>query len=514
MKLATAAVMRGLDAKAIHEYGIPGIVLMENAGKGTVAAMTTAFGSLVGQVVAIVVGPGNNGGDGLVIARHLHQLGCRPHLLYMVDPEKLQGDAAMNQQVVKKLPIPFMIVKSDADLQQAGQLLRQAAVIVDAIFGTGLAREAAGLFEKIIGLMNSSGRPVVAVDIPSGLDSDSGQPLGTAVSAKLTVTYGLAKPGHVIYPGALLSGTLEVVDIGIPPEAVAQAGITLELLQRQDAMQLLPKRPLNSHKGVYGHVLVLAGSQGKTGAAILAAQGALRSGAGLVTLAVPKKLNPIFEVSLAEAMTVPLGSDHCMTIDDYPAIAAALNGKNSVVLGPGIGVEEETASLVLKLYEEVALPMVVDADALNVLARDGRKCGSGSGRVLTPHPGEMARLMKLSTAEIQQNRLQVALQCAQERQAVVVLKGAATIIAAPDGRAAVNPTGNPGMAAGGMGDVLAGVIGSFLAQGLDPWQAACLGVYVHGMAGDRIAKNHNILSGYLASELASELPLAFHEILA
>jgi NAD(P)H-hydrate epimerase len=388
--------------------------------------------------------------------------------------------------------------------------LRHSAILVDAVFGTGLKREVGGHFAVAIELMQRSGLPLVAVDIPSGLNSDSGQVMGCCAGADLTVTYGLAKPGQVIYPGAELTGSLRVVDIGIPPEAVAGADITTVLLQKNDVAAMVPGRPAASHKGVFGHLLVLAGSQGKTGAAILCGQAALRTGTGLVSLGSPRRLNNIYETRLPEAMTVPLASDYYLDISDYTAIAAALRGKKAVVLGPGLGLADETRELVGKLYNEVDLPMVLDADGLNCLAGAGALAAKGAVRIMTPHPGEMARLTGLSTGEIQADRLAVAAAFARKNNMILVLKGAATIIADPNGRLAINPTGNPGMAVGGMGDVLAGIIGGLLAQGLSAWEASCLGVYLHGLAADRIAENVRV--GFLASEVADEIPLALLHI--
>ncbi len=507
MKLAEAHIMRGLDERAINYHGIPGVVLMENAGRGTVDAMSERYGSLTGRLISIFVGPGNNGGDGLVISRYLHQLGAVPQVFLLTAPENLTGDAALNWQIVKSLPINNSIITVN-DVQKMAVKIMHSAILIDALFGTGLKRDVGGHFAAVIELMNDCGRPVVAVDIPSGLNSDTGQIMGCCIKADLTATYGLAKPGQVIYPGADLVGSLRVVDIGIPPEAVERADIKTTLLQK-DEVASLPKRIADSHKGSFGHLLVLAGSHGKTGAAILCVNGALRAGTGLVSLGSPQKLNNIYETRIIEAMTIPLASDYCLAIADYAAIAGALSAKKALVLGPGLGVADETAELVCKLYGEVDIPMVVDADALNCLAREG-ELPKGHCRILTPHPGEMARLTGLSIAEIQKNRCGIAASFAKANDVFLVLKGAGTIIAAPDGRLAINPTGNPGMAAGGMGDVLSGIIGGLLAQGLNAWDAACLGVYLHGMAADRIATK--VQTGFLASEVADEIPMALQEL--
>jgi NAD(P)H-hydrate epimerase len=322
----------------------------------------------------------------------------------------------------------------------------------------------------------------------------------------------LPKFAQVEPPGKEYVGLLEVVDIGIPDEVAQRVGITAEWLEPASVKPFIPVRGLASHKGIFGHLLVLAGSQGKGGAAVLCGMGALRSGAGLVTIAAPKALNALVQGALPEAMTEALAfSQHCLSDTDYEQLLAAVQGKKAVALGPGLGTAEETGQLVCKLYGELEQPLVVDADGLNLLAGAVEKGASGP-RILTPHPGEMSRLAGLSTLEIQSNRREVAADFAKRFCVYMVLKGAATVIAAPDGRLAINSTGNPGMAAGGMGDVLTGLIGGLLAQGVAPWEACCLGAYVHGLAADRIVRAGRPF-GFLASELAAEIPAAFQELL-
>lgn len=515
MQLATAEQMRACDRIAIGKFGIPGAVLMENAGHGTVERMARRYGPLSGKVISIFVGPGNNGGDGLVIARHLYRRGARPQVLLLVAGESLRGDAGFNLKAVQELPIPVIAVLSEADLRGVESELAKSDLVVDAIFGTGLTREVSGYFAEAIRRINGFSCPVVAVDVPSGLNSDTGEALGLAVRAQFTCTYGLAKPGIVIEPGRAMAGVVKVIDIGIPPEAVHQAGVAMELLEGQEVVGWLPRRRAADHKGTHGHLLVVAGSAGKTGAALLAAHGALRSGVGLVSLSVPASLNPIFETALPEAMTIPLpASTTAPTIADHQVVAEALVRKQAVVLGPGLGTAADTALLVKRLYREVALPMVVDADALNILASEPALLATYlAPRIFTPHSGEMARLLGVTTTTVQQDRRGSAQALAREHGVWVVLKGSGTVIAAPDGALAINPTGNPGMAAGGMGDVLAGLIGGLLCQGLAPWQAACLGVYVHGLAGDLLAGELGVQFGFLASELAAALPRAFRQLL-
>jgi len=510
--LATARQMRAIDRAAIEELGIPGVVLMENAGKGTVDIISRRLGDLAGREIVIFAGPGNNGGDGFVIARHLHQLGAVPHVVLAAPVDRVNGDAAVNLAIVEALPIEITMLLAGDDFLKIRPLVQGASLLVDALLGTGLARDVSGHYSGIISLINDSGQEILAVDIPSGLNSDTGQPQGACVRADLTASYGLLKLGQVVYPGADFCGDLHLVDIGIPPHIVEKVGITAELLQR-DCLQnkLSLDRDLNSHKGCFGHLLVVAGSQGKSGAASLAALAALRSGSGLVSMAVPEPICSIVAGSCLESMTISVGSKSFMTAADYPIIADAMANKDVVLLGPGLGTESQTAQLTERLYREVPLPMIVDADGLNNLAG----CLSGKSpalRILTPHPGEMARLTGMSSEDVQANRLAVATSFAQKNGVILVLKGAATIIAHPDGRLAVNSTGNPAMAAGGMGDVLGGVIAALVGQGVAPWQAACLGVYVHGLAADRLSVNNRVKSGVLASEVADELPLAFNEV--
>lgn len=512
MKLAKAEQMQSLDAKAINEYGIPGVVLMENAGRSTAEIIRKYFGISGNGKVVIFAGPGNNGGDGFVIARHLYQQGADIVIYLLVPEEKIKGDALINFNIVKKLAISVKTVSSAGEV--ADQDIGEACLLVDALFGTGLKREVKGRFAGMIELINLLDLPVVAVDMPSGLDSDRGVVLGSCVKADLTATYGLAKPGQFSYPGSDYAGRVKVVDIGIPPEVVKEENLHWELLDRQAVKNMLPARAPGGHKGRYGHLLVVAGSRGKTGAAILTVRGALRCGAGLVSLCGGAELDLIYESVLLEAMSISVKglNNGAPAIDDFPVIKETMAGKNAVSVGPGIGQEKQTVELLTAIYSEAELPLVVDADGLNCLSRSGQPPENASGypRILTPHPGEMARLSGLTIREIQENRMEVARDYAETNQVYLVLKGAATVIAGPDGRVALNSTGNPGLATGGTGDVLSGIIGGLLAQGLTTWQASCLGVFAHGLAGDMLAERNS--QGFLASEVADFLPLAFEEI--
>ncbi|MDD3813454.1 MAG: NAD(P)H-hydrate dehydratase [Desulfocapsaceae bacterium] len=524
MILPFASEMRELDRRAIEEYGIPGMVLMENAGLGTVLMMEKELGPADNSFALILIGPGNNGGDGLVIGRHLHQRGCKPVFIFLVAPEKLQGDAATNLHIVQKLALPLHVLDSVERVQSFPSLFQQLIsrgkpcyAIIDGLFGTGLTREISGHMAELIQLVNQetfgASIPRIAVDIPSGLHADSGRIQGVCISADHTATYGCAKPGQLLHHGPDLCGSLHVIDIGIPPAVVNTLPVQQQAVTEQTIVPSLARiqRKTSSHKGSHGHLLVLAGSIGKTGAAILSVKGALRSGCGLVSLCCPQDLNPIFESQLVEAMTIPLpASRSTISMEDLPTIEAQLQGKKAIVIGPGLGMAEATAQLVLHLYRTVQAPMVIDADALNILAqhRDQLKAPPGP-RIFTPHPGEMARILGISTAKIQADRLEAARTACQlfdqsAGNCTVILKGAGTVIVSASGEAGVNTSGNPGMATGGMGDVLSGIIGSLICQGLCPHEAACTAVYLHGRAGDMQEKTNG--TGYTATEVADTLP--------
>lgn len=524
MKLPYASEMQELDRYAIEEYGIPAIVLMENAGLGTTLMIERELGPAADSFALILIGPGNNGGDGLVIGRHLHQRGCEPIFIFLVAPEKLLGEAAANLQIIKKLALPLYVLDSEERVQTLPALYQQLIsrgiscyAIIDALFGTGLKREITGHVAALIQLINTEACgakvPRIAVDIPSGLHADTGCIQGTCIKADHTATYGCAKPGQLFHHGPELCGRLHILDIGIPPEAIARLSIQQEALTNQGTALSLARiqRRKSSHKGSHGHLLVLAGSVGKTGAAILSVKGALRSGCGLVSLCCPEDLNTIFESQLVEAMTIPLlASRSMLSIEDLATVEQHLQGKKAIILGPGLGMAEQTAQLVLHLYHTAEIPMVVDADGLNILAqhKDLLKAPPGP-RIFTPHPGEMARILGTSVATIQEDRIQAArTACLLFEQAAgnctIILKGAGTIVVSEEGKAWVNTSGNPGMATGGMGDVLSGIIGALLCQGLCPQEAARTAVYLHGRAGDMLEKT--IGTGYTATELADTLP--------
>ncbi len=529
MILPDSEQMRQIDRCAIEKFSIPGIVLMENAGLGTVLLMERLLGPLNADFIPIFIGPGNNGGDGLVIARHLHQRNCFPLLVFLVDPERLKGDSDINMQIVDRLDLAKVICTGSEHIPEVHAALRQfeaahgvPTAVVDSIFGTGLDRPVEGHFQEAIELINELGSlrkiPIVAVDTPSGLSSDHGDILGTCVKADHTATYGFAKVGQMLAGSATFTGKLHVIDIGIPAAVSKHVPVSTASIDRSYGLTCAEKltRAADSHKGTFGHLLVVGGSAGKTGAAILAARGAMRSGCGLVSLCAPAALNTIYETALTEAMTVVLSSKNIISKRDKETIKEQLSGKNCVVLGPGLGQNPATAELVVDLYHEIPLPMVVDADGLNILAHCKDRLGTPAGpRVLTPHPGEMARMTGLATSEIQADRLASLAECFKQFQTpepelIILLKGAASLVS--DGKTVqLNTTGNPSMAVGGMGDVLSGLIGSLICQGLSCYEAACFAAFLHGFSGDRL--NHASGAGFTASELADDLSFALKDIM-
>ncbi|MGC8736483.1 MAG: NAD(P)H-hydrate dehydratase [Dissulfurimicrobium sp.] len=511
MLLATSKEMQVIDQSAAKDFAIPSLILMENAGRGATDLILRNYKERLARGVVILVGPGSNGGDGLVIARSLFQQGVKTEIFAFC--REFKGDSGVNYQIVKAFGIPIKWCLDEGDLPDLKDAAEDAGVIVDALFGTGLNRPLSGVFEVAVELVNASEAPVVSVDMPSGLSSDTGRPIGPVIMADMTVTMALPKLGQVIYPGVDYVGGLEVIDIGIPKAAVRKAGIKTLLLDREFVTETLRPRPPEGHKGTFGHVLVIAGSRGKSGAACLSALGALRAGAGLVTVACPVGIQPIVAQGLKEAMTEGLeeGDDGSVSANALARLESLLAGKKAAVIGPGLGLGDDVRQFMCEIIRTAPVPMVVDADALTAVGADHEILMNARGpRVITPHPGEAARLLGCTSADVQRDRVAAVKMLSERSRAIAVLKGARTIISAPDGRLAVNPTGNPGMAAGGMGDILGGIIGAFLAQGYSPWDAALLGVFLHGQAADRVAEKKGPF-GYLASEVAEELPGVFRE---
>jgi NAD(P)H-hydrate epimerase len=509
MKVATAEQMQELDRKSIEVFRIPGIVLMENAGRGLAEVITSTFPDIRRKKIAIISGKGNNGGDGFVIARHLLNQGIPVKVFLLTDPKSLRGDAESNFNIFQRMKGEVIPVPSSKDYQKIKKSLEYFDLLIDGIFGTGLDAEVRGYYREVIEHLNSLQKPIVSIDIPSGLDANTGKPLGTAIRASLTVTFGLPKVGHLISPGSDYVGTLKVIDIGIPKRLVEEEKIQTHLLEYEEIRRWLsiPRRP-NTHKGDYGHLLVIAGSVGKTGAAAMACEAALRMGAGLVTLAIPKSLNPIMEVKLTEVMTEPLPETPKQTLSlrAFNAILRLCENKKAVIIGPGIGTYKETLSLVLKLIKTLDLPIILDADGLTSLATQPKTLlATKQPIILTPHPGEMARLMRSTIKEVQEDRIGVSRNFSQSHHLYLVLKGHRTLIATPKGEVFVNPTGNPGLASGGTGDVLTGMIGGLICQGFDILPSLQTSVYLHGLAGDGVTQELGEKS-LVATDLIKKLP--------
>jgi NAD(P)H-hydrate epimerase len=509
--------MRDADRQTIDEVGIPSMVLMENAGRQVVAALEAAYDDLTDRQVAVLCGPGNNGGDGFVVARTLHQRGVDVSVFVIATMAAIKGDARLNVEILGRLGLPVVEISDEQAWDLHFSEISQCDLIVDAIFGTGLKSPLAGMMETVAADVNASGIPVIAIDLPSGLSADHAEPIGECIRAAMTVTLAAPKLPLVLPRGEAQAGNIVVADIGIPPEVIDNlAGPSLQLLTRGAMREIIQPRESDSHKGDYGHVLIVAGSRGKTGAAHLAAVGALRSGAGLVSLATPQTSQPIVAAMGAEYMTVPLGETPDGTVA-RTAVQAVLDLEQDVIMaGPGLGTGPDVTSFVRELIEKSECPLVLDADALNAIASDPDLLQTAAGSraiIITPHPGEMSRLVNTSVDEVQASRVDVARDFAVQHQVYVVLKGYRTLIATPDGKVFINPLGNPGMATGGTGDVLAGVISAWLAHLLDAEAACQIAVYLHALAGDLAEADEGEVA-MTAGDLAAHLGDAVLELTA
>ena len=508
MKILTAAQMREVDRRT-SELGVPGLVLMENAGHRVVEFLVDHYAPLQAQRIVVLCGKGNNGGDGMVVARQLHTR-IRPRSLDVVlagDPGEMRGDAAANHKMLQAVGCPISFEIKPA--------METATLIVDALLGTGIHGPATGKALELITAINEMFplAEVVSVDIPSGLDSESANPPGPAVHANHTVTFTAPKPCQVLSPACELVGKLHVAQIGSPPDLYEKdPAIFLALSEPALFAQLFRPRVRDSNKGLYGHVLVIAGGRGKTGAAAMAGVGALRAGAGLATVASAESAIAQIASHAPELMTEPLPEtdDGSISMRVLDQLSGLVDKKNVVVLGPGMGRNPETTQLIRRLVNELPRPMVVDADGLNAL--DAKNLRAPAPRILTPHPGEMARLTNSTVADVQADRIGCARGFAQERGVYLVLKGNCTVIAAPDGRAWINPTGSPAMATGGTGDVLTGMIAGLAAQFPDQLGVALLAaVYLHGRSGELGAARLGEKS-LIATDLFEFLPEAMREV--
>jgi ADP-dependent NAD(P)H-hydrate dehydratase / NAD(P)H-hydrate epimerase len=519
-RLLTAVQMQEIDRRATAEAGIPGLTLMENAGRGVVESMEKHLGSLAGTKPLVICGKGNNGGDGFVVTRLLLAKKAKPDCVLLGRTADLSGDALTNHKRLADSGFGVHEVSSRADIEP---LFRNRKVIVDAIFGTGLTRAPAGLAADAITLTNDSGAYVVSIDLPSGLQSDTGAPYEPCVRANLTVTMALPKLGLWLYPGRKLAGTVEIVDIGIPFPEVQSPKSRVQspepdqtfLLDTEHIRAILPPRRPDGNKGTFGRALLIAGSRGFSGAAVLAGRAAVRSGCGLVHLAVPEGIIGVVALAVVEAVksVLPQTEDAALSpaaLEDLLELSAAAD---AVAIGPGIGTDRRTQKLELGFLAEVDKPIVIDADGINNLkGHSSMLSRAKTPLVLTPHPGEFSRLTGLKTEDVNADRVGVSRRFATERKVVLVLKGASTVIAAPDGRVFINPTGNSGLAKGGTGDVLTGLITGLIAQGMSPLDAVCAGVFLHGLAADLAVQS---LTEYClaAGDLPDHLPQAFAAVL-
>jgi hydroxyethylthiazole kinase-like uncharacterized protein yjeF len=510
MKVVTAKQMQELDRLASAQYKIPTARLMERAGEQLLAAARAYLGTLDGKRIVIAAGKGNNGGDGLVLARLLRQHACPVETYLAADGTTLRGLVQEQWQRLREAGGTSFDC-TDWTPDQFRRAAAGADLIVDALLGTGLTAPVEGAYAELIDAMNSAGTPVLAVDLPSGINADTGAVMGVAVTAAVTVTFALPKLGLLLHPGAARAGRVIVADIGIPQDAINQLVLTVEQITPGSIRRALTPRLPAQHKGDFGHLFVIAGSEGKMGAAAMSALGALRAGTGLVTVAVPRSQNGIIQGLVMEAMSAPMAEtvDHTMAEASLPALIQLAAGKRAVALGPGLSLHPETQALVYALVPQLPCPLVIDADGLNAIAgREMTTTSRTAPTVLTPHPGEMARLLGCTADHVEADRPAAAREAARRYRAWIVLKGAHTLLADPDGRLWINTTGNPGMATGGTGDVLTGVLGGLLAQSKPLPDAATVAMYLHGLAGD-LAAGVVGETGLIAGDLIDYLPAAF-----
>ena len=496
--------MRELERWIMEQQRVEGRILMETAGLAVAQAVMERVPE--GGRVLIVCGSGNNGGDGYVAARHLAMAGRVPVVWCVASLAEVRGDARSAREAMERSGICPVCLVEEEELPEARSALGQISAVVDGLLGIGFSRAPEGLFRALIGLVNELDAPVYAVDLPSGVDGSTGRCPGAAVQADVTVTFQCVKPGHLLEPGRAKCGEVRIAPISLcrdyqPPEGV----VLSRWLRSDDLFSLLPKRPEDCHKGDFGRALLIAGSEGFSGAAILCARSALRAGTGLLTVALPKGIAPALWSALPEAMSVALEQEERgISPQAAPVIEELLRSRDCAAFGPGVGRGEGAKEALLALLQS-GLPAVIDADGLTILSKDAEAQSLlGETHILTPHPGEMARLLGCSIEQVQDNRLETARRFAEEQQVILVLKGSKTVVAAPGQTLLVNTTGNPGMATGGSGDVLAGMIASFIAQGMEPYRAAMCGVHLHGLAGDAAA--HRISQhAMLPSDLLEEL---------
>ncbi|MDW8002260.1 MAG: NAD(P)H-hydrate dehydratase [Deltaproteobacteria bacterium] len=511
MKVMSPERMAKYDNYAINEWGIPSSVLMENAGRSVFRLIKETYMNGKKRIV-VIAGRGNNGGDGFVVARYAKMEGYEVTVFLLGKKSELKGDALLNMELYEKTGGQILEITENFD--EVRSYLEKTDIIVDAIFGTGLSKEVQGLEKEAIEAINDLGKTVVSIDIPSGLNGKTGKPQPVSVMACHTFTFGYPKLGHVLFPGVQYTGRLTVIDISIPRHAEEILGWDAEVIDGCLIRSLLKERPPESHKGNYGHAVVIAGSKGKTGAAYMASVAALKIGAGLVTLVIPESLNPILETKTTEVMTFPVpdrNKGH-FTMDGFEMTKEFVSDKDVVILGPGLSQEEEAMEFARRIFLETDKPFVIDADGINAFKDEPDLLRNGKNRTLiTPHPGEFSRLIKKSTREINEDRIGIGLGFVKSYEIALVLKGARTLIFDEAGRIYINPTGNPALAKGGSGDILTGFIGGLKSQGYSLVEAAILGTYLHGYIADRYVEKYSDMD-LLAMDLLCDLGLAIREI--
>jgi NAD(P)H-hydrate epimerase len=511
MKVVTSLEMKEIDSITINKIGIPSCVLMERAGLIVSSKILELFNF---KKAIVIVGSGNNGGDGLVVARNLKNEGWDIKTFITTDPKKLKDDALMQYKIALNFGLQIDNIEKFINYHQ--DLTKEYPLIIDAIFGTGLSKNITGLYEKVINAINNSNAQVVSIDIPSGISSDTGQIMGIAVKANHTITFGLPKRGHLLYPGFINTGNLHIENIGFPESLLKSDNIKVDLIERNLIRSIIPKREKYSHKGTYGHVLIVGGSQGKTGACLMSSKACIKAGAGLVTIGIAESLKHVYESRVTEEMTYIL-PDKKGTIS-YNAADKILNFLNEnadiLAIGPGLGLNSDIVKIISEIIKNSNKPMIIDADGLNALKGNidillKRK----NEIILTPHPGEMMRLVNLESKDsIENNRIEFAQKFSTKYKVYLVLKGVPTVISTPDGYVYINPTGNPGMATAGSGDVLTGIIAGLYAQNKSALNSCILATYIHGLAGDIAAKEYGEIS-LTATDIINKISDAFNLII-
>lgn len=509
MKACFAEQMRRIDRAASERGGIPSIVLMENAAIACVNELKKDFAELEKQSIAVFCGKGNNGGDGFAIARHLFNMGVDVSV-FLVCGTEFTGDAKINFDIIQKTDIDIEVI---TDTENLKYIIKSFDIAIDAIYGTGIHGTVRGISYDVIEEINANAKYVLAVDIPSGIDADSGEVCGVCVKADKTVTFAAYKIGMLMFPGADYVGEVTVADISIPEYILNEEGCGINVTDAELVRRSIPKRQNNSHKGDYGKLLIIAGSRGMTGAAYMAALSAVRAGSGLVTLGICESLNNVMEEKTTEVMTLPLpDTNGHLSESAAEKLAETVNKYDAVLIGPGLGRSGDVFEAVRAVLVNSRVPVIVDADAINVLSQDMSilsRCGCGL--IFTPHAAEMSRLSGMDISYIEDNRLVVSREFSEEYGATLILKGHHTVVTASDLTQYINITGNPGLAKGGSGDVLAGITAAFAARGTDEAAAALSAVYIHGLAAD-IAAEKKSVDSVLATDIIECIPDAMKAV--